>query len=64
MTDLHINYTHYVMLCIFWAIYATRMQIILYGKSWWKVPMAFIVNLLFCPFCIIIATVNADRSGK
>jgi hypothetical protein len=26
--------------------------------------MAFIVNLLFCPFCIIIATVNADRSGK
>ena len=65
MTDLPINYVHYIMVCVLWAVYAVRMQIIINGKCWWRLVITFLINILFCPICIVLAVAyDPDRLKK
>lgn len=45
----------YVVTAILWGVYAGRQQVFHHGWSWF-VPLVVLVNLVFCPLTIIVAS--------
>jgi len=50
----------YIMLCLLWGAYAVRRQVKLHGWSKWRIPLVAILNIFFCPFCMIWAIVKGE----
>jgi len=45
----------YVVLAVLWGVFSVHMQLKLHGRSWWRVPLVFILNTMFFPICVGIA---------
>ena len=47
----------YAFVCFMWAAFAADMQKKFYpNSSFYKIEFVYIVNIIFCPICILIAS--------
>jgi len=54
----------YLLVCILWGLYAIEEQIKQHGRMYVRTIAVFLVNVVICPVCILIAYRKAHKLNK